>query len=187
MRTSRLLIALLIVVSSQMMAQSASSGVPPGATGVAPNAIPHGEQNTFPTTLSPMEYRMRLVEWNLGFDDPKQIGSVSFHAMGDEAAFHIYRIMNAKKGLTLKETRNALEILHRAFESLAAVSNGADKKPKKALVLLDILQSTAADQLVKERIASERTFLLTLPEQVGTTGPLGPHIATPDRGATPFH
>ena len=86
--------------------------------------------------------------------------------MGDEAAFHLYIIMSNRPPLTATQTLTVLDIIHNSFKMPAFIQSHADRKPKTSLALLKMLQATAVDQIVKERIAAETTFLNTLPENI---------------------
>ena len=91
--------------------------------------------------------------------------------MGDEAAFHVYGIINRCPPLTPDQTLTVLDILHSAFAKPAMIQNGADLNPSKTQQLLKILEKTAVDQRVKERIATENRFLQTVPNKI-VNGPL---------------
>jgi hypothetical protein len=94
------------------------------------------------------------------------IGDGNLAMMGDEAAFFVYSIMNTRPPLTAAQTLTVLDIIHNSFKRPVAIQNPAERKPEKSLVLLKMLQATAVDQIVKERIAAETTFLTTLPEKI---------------------
>jgi hypothetical protein len=86
--------------------------------------------------------------------------------MGDEAAFHLFSIMITRPPLTPAQTLTVLDIIHNSFKMPAAIRSRADYNPRSSLALLKIIQATAVDQIVKERIAAETTFLTTLPATI---------------------
>jgi len=86
--------------------------------------------------------------------------------MGDEAAFYVSSIMIKRPPLTPAQTLTVLDIIHNSFKRPVFIQSHADRKPQKSLALLKMLQATAVDQIVKERIAAETTFLNTLPEKI---------------------
>ena len=94
------------------------------------------------------------------------IGDGRLSMMGDEAAFHLYSIMITRPPLTPAQTLTVLDIIHNSFKNPAFIQNDADRKPEKSLALLKIIQATAVDQAVKERIAAETTFLTSLPATI---------------------
>jgi hypothetical protein len=94
------------------------------------------------------------------------IGDGRLAMMGDEAAFHVYSIMITRPPLTPAQTLTVLDIVHNSFKMPAFIQSHADRKPRTSLALLKMLQATAVDQIVKERIAAETTFLNTLPENI---------------------
>lgn len=94
------------------------------------------------------------------------IGDGTLSMMGDEAAFHLFSIMSARPPLTPAQTLTVLDIIHNSFKMPASSRNRGDYNPRSSLALLKIIQATAADQLVKERIAAETTFLTTLPTTI---------------------
>ena len=94
------------------------------------------------------------------------IGDGFLAMMGDEAAFHVYSIVITRPRLTAAQTLTVLDIIHNSFKMPAAIQSQADRKPEKSLALLKMLQATAVDQILKERIATETTFLKSLPETI---------------------
>jgi hypothetical protein len=105
--------------------------------------------------------------------------------MGDEAAFHIFTFLGTSSPLTAAQTLTALDILHNAFAMPNAILNPSDRKPVQSLVVLKMLQATAVDQIVKERIAIETTFLMNVPTEV-LPPPMGVPGPPPAPGTTPF-
>jgi hypothetical protein len=119
----------------------------------------------FPTPQ--MQGRYTAVKEYMRYPSPiSPIGDGTLAMMGDEAAFHLYVIMSTRPPLTPAQTLTVLDIIHNSFKRPVAIQNGADRKPQKSLALLKIIQATAVDQIVKERIAAETTFLNTLPEKI---------------------
>lgn len=94
------------------------------------------------------------------------IGDGRLSMMGDEAAFHLFGLIMTRPPLTPAQTLTVLDIIHNSFKNPAFIQSHADRKPEKSLALLKIIQTTAVDQLVKERIAAETTFLTTLPATI---------------------
>jgi len=94
------------------------------------------------------------------------IGDGVLAMMGDEAAFYVSSIMIKRPPLTPAQTLTVLDIIHNSFKRPVFIQSHADRKPQKSLALLKMLQATAVDQIVKERIAAETTFLNTLPEKI---------------------
>jgi len=86
--------------------------------------------------------------------------------MGDEAAFHLFSIMITRPPLTPAQTLTVLDIIHNSFKDPVFIQSHADRKPEKSQALLRIIQATAVDQIVKERIAAETNFLTTLPATI---------------------
>jgi hypothetical protein len=94
------------------------------------------------------------------------IGDGVLSMMGDETAFFLYGLIWTRPPLTPAQTLTVLDLIHNSFKKPAFIRSHADRKPVKSLALLQMLQATAVDQIVKERIAAETTFLSTLPETV---------------------
>jgi hypothetical protein len=94
------------------------------------------------------------------------IGDLTLSMMGDETAFYLFGIIWKSPPLTVAQTVTVLDIIHNSFKSPVFIRSHADRKPEKSLALLKMLQATAVDQAVKERIAAETTFLTTLPDKV---------------------
>ena len=86
--------------------------------------------------------------------------------MGDETAFFLSGLIGSRPPLTPAQTLTVLDLIHNSFKKPAFIRSHADRKPEKSLALLKVLQTTAVDQTVKERIATETTFLTTLPETI---------------------
>jgi hypothetical protein len=108
-----------------------------------------------------------------------------FHAMGDEVAFLLFTLVKGRAPLTPEQQLMTIEMIHMSFEKREVITNGADRKPNAALRLLNMWERTAVDQKVKERIATEKNFLLSMPEFVPGTMPIpGP---PPPPGTTPFN
>jgi hypothetical protein len=114
-----------------------------------------------------MHGRCLAVKAYMGHPSPlSPIGDGTLSMMGDEAAFHLFSIMMERPPLTPVQTLTVLDIIHNSFKNPVFIQSHADRKPEKSLALLKIIQATAVDQLVKERIAAETTFLTTLPATI---------------------
>jgi len=114
-----------------------------------------------------MQGRCLAVKEYMRYPSPiSPIGDLTLGMMGDEAAFYVYSIMITRPALTPAQTLTVLDIIHNSFKMPAFIQSHADRKPEKSLALLKMIQATAVDQLVKERIAAETTFLTTLPEKI---------------------
>ena len=119
--------------------------------------------------MSPqMHGRCLAVQEFMRYPGPiSPIGDLSLAMMGDETAFHLFNIMATAPILTLTpaQTLTVLDIIHNSFKAPRSIQSPADRKPDKSLALLRMLQATAVDQIVKERIAAESNFL-SLPQTV---------------------
>ena len=127
-----------------------------------------GEDNT-PSLRPPPEIqaRCRAVKNFMRYPSPiSPIGDGTLSMMGDETAFYLSGIIWKMPPLTVAQTLTVLDIIHNSFKSPVFIRSYADRKPDRSLALLQMLQATAVDQIVKERIATETTFLTTLPEKV---------------------
>ena len=117
-----------------------------------------------------------------------QVGAGPLSEMGDEAAFHVFFIMGKRPPLAPDQTLTVLDILHSAFAKPEMIQHGGDLEPNKTRQLLKIIEKTAVDQRVKERIAIETNFLQTVPKKI-VRGPLvntGPVRDIKDGGALPL-
>jgi hypothetical protein len=94
------------------------------------------------------------------------VGDMVVSMMGDETAFFLSGLIGSRPPLTPAQTLTVLDLIHNSFKKPAFIRSHADRKPEKSLALLKMLQTTAVDQTVKERIATETTFLTTLPETI---------------------
>jgi hypothetical protein len=110
------------------------------------------------------------------------IGDGWLAMMGDDAAFYLQSIMGTMPPLTTAQTLTVLDIIHNSFKMPAKIQSIGDRNPKKSLALLNMIQATAVDQFVKERIAVETTFLTTLPQ---TFTPIPLSNLPPKPGAMP--
>jgi hypothetical protein len=153
--------------------------LPPGAIigipSTQPGAItPEGP----PVSFSPgQKFRYSTVQAYMRLPSPLQRGDQILAGMGDEAAADIVKILGTSSSLTAEETLTVLDIVHKAFMVPRAIQNVADRKPVAALALLQKFQSTAVDQLVKERIATETNYLNAVPQVIPPitySGPIGP-------------
>ena len=118
-----------------------------------------------------LQARYFRVTAYLRFTSPLQGGDETLAGEGDEAAFFIYTLIASGPPLTSAQTLTALDIIHKSFASPVAIQNG-QTKPTKSLALLKIIQASAVDQTVKERIAAETNYLNALPEKIVPT-PIG--------------
>ncbi len=116
---------------------------------------------------APMHGDCLAVKEYMRYPSPlSPIGDGWLAMMGDEAAFHLSSIIALRPPLTAAQTLIVLDIVHNSFKMPSAIRSHADRKPEKSLALLKRLQATAVDQIVKERIATEVTFLTTLPTSI---------------------
>jgi len=109
-------------------------------------------------------------------------GDQTLAGEGDEAAFFIYTLMINRTPLTAEETLTALDIILKSFARPIAIQNG-HTKPVNSLALLKLLQTTAVDQMVKERIAAETNFLNAVPKKI-IAPPMGVPGPRPAPGTT---
>ena len=132
-----------------------------------------------------MQARFDTVKGYMALPSPLKRGDGYCAMLGDEAAFFIYGIVVSNPPLTAAQTLTALDIIHKSFGDLLAVRNAADRKPRSSLALLKLFQATAVDEDVKERIATETSFLNALPLNV-TAPAMGVPEPPPPPGTTMF-
>jgi hypothetical protein len=114
-----------------------------------------------------MRGRIAAVKEYMRYPSPlSPIGDLTLSMMGDEAAFIVSYLMTTMPPLTPAQKLTVLDIIHNSFKMPAAIRDGASYNPKNSLALLKMLQATAVDQAVKERIATEVAFLTTLPKTI---------------------
>lgn len=114
-----------------------------------------------------MQWHYTAIKEYMRYPSPlSPIGDGVVAMMGDEAAFHLFTIMINRPPLTAVQTLTVLDIIHNSFKQPGVIQNIADRKPRQTLALLKYIQATAVDQRVKERIATEMTFLATVPQTI---------------------
>jgi hypothetical protein len=137
------------------------------ANDLAPGAIVDPPMATPRPTLPPaIQARFATVSAYMRMSSPLQLGDRYLAALGDESAFFIYSFIVNSPPLTSVQMLTALDIVHKSFVHPMAIQGGAARKPEKSLALLKMLQETAVDQTVKERIASEMNFLNDVPKRI---------------------
>lgn len=141
--------------------------------------LPEGPPHLITTEA---EFHLQLVERYLSPLETLPKTPMGINGLGDEAALDISTILAKRGPFSVTETIRALDILHKAFEGPQFIQKEADRKPDKALQLLGVFQKTAVDQIVKERLAAETTFLTTLPK---TIVPKPPPLLQPKPGVLP--
>lgn len=115
----------------------------------------------------PSRSRFEFVRHYMAQKSPLgNIGAGTLAMMGDEAAFYVYTIIIKRPPLTAEQTLTVLDMLHSAFAKPELVQNAGHLTPKNTKYLLGMIEKTAIDQRVKERIAAEKTFLETVPTKI---------------------
>jgi hypothetical protein len=137
-----------------------ANDLPPGAFVDPPMATPR------PTLPPAIQARFATVSAYMRMSSPLQLGDRYLAALGDESAFFVYSFIVNSPPLTAAQMLTALDIIHKSFVSPMAIQGSAARKPAKSLALLKMLQETAVDQTVKERIAMEANFLNDLPKKI---------------------
>ena len=115
--------------------------------------------STVSRPASPAEWRLQVVSRLISLPSPVATGASQLHAMGDEAAADIVKLLGNKKTLSAPEIYSILDVVHMAFEKPQAIAEAADHKPQAGLFLMQYLATTTNDAVVKGRIAAETTFL----------------------------
>ena len=115
---------------------------------------------------SAIQARFATVSAYMRFSSPLQLGDRYLAALGDDAAFFVYSFMANTTPLTAGQMLTALDIIHKSFVRPMAIQGGAARKPEESLALLKMLQETAVDQAVKDRIASEMNYLNDVPKKI---------------------
>ena len=105
------------------------------------------------------------------YEPGPEIGAGVLGMMGDSAAFFIIAVMGNREPLDADEALTVLEMIHKSFSMPAFVQNAGDLKPNNTVQLLQLLQKTAVDQRVKERIAIESTFIKMIPSKIDRKPP----------------
>jgi hypothetical protein len=177
-QASFVVIISLAVLSSRAFGQPAQ--VPPGVTILRPSPrVPVIVTPKPPETFSPAQrFRYDLVFDYMRQISPLQVGDQVLAGMGDEAAADITLISSARSALSAAEMQTVMDIVHKSFVHPRAIQVEANRKPTASLALLQKLELTAVDQLVKERIAAERTFLNAVPQTL-------PPLTLPANRGTP--
>lgn len=162
-----------ILVGNGLLGQAsqATQNAPTGAGFVTPSASQTAtDAAKAPASFSPeRQFRYAQVQAFMNDASPLKAGDGFFGQMGDETAFYIYTILGKRPPLSPGETQTVLDMVHKSFAIPGAIQNGDDRRPRKSLQLLKMLQATALDQLAKERIVAETTFLQTLPDKIAPT------------------
>lgn len=108
------------------------------------------------------ESEFRAIQYY--FDHPDTEGRALLGRLGDRAAFYLYVIMIQRPPLNVQETHRVLDLLHKAFARPGFITDDGNRTTHdKTLRLLEMLQKTAVDQSVKERIAAETSFVRAVP------------------------
>ncbi len=156
--------------------QSVSPGLPnppeavPRQVGITPMsplkaAPPDNGPAFYPNDA--MRWRYTAVKEYMRHKSPiGPVGSGVLASMGDESAFHVYVLVKDRLPLPTDEAMTVLDIVHNSFKIPAAIQQAADRRPEKSLALLMLIQASATNQVVKERIATETAFLKTVPEKI---------------------
>jgi hypothetical protein len=170
-----------VLISAGAYGQAPPATVPQGAVLVVPtkpNAAT--QQGLKPFASAAQQARFETVKAYMRFPSPLQRGDQYCAGLGDEAAFFLYAIMVHSQPLSVGQTLTALDIIHKSFANPASIQRG-QTRPVKSLALLKIIQSTAVDQTVKERITVETNFLNAVPATITPT-PIGAPGQPPPAG-----
>jgi hypothetical protein len=89
---------------------------------------------------------------------PLTVGNAQLHRLGDQAAVDIMRVLG-EKTLTEAQMPTVLDMLHKAFERPAAIVNHSNRAPRATSFLLQVLDTSAQDQSIKQRIAETKAFV----------------------------
>jgi hypothetical protein len=116
------------------------------------------------TILTPAQHQLSWVKGLMTFTSPLKGVDFALGMLGDEAAANILMILGDAPSLSGAQMQTAMDIVHNSFLHPYAIEDVANRKPTASLALLRKLQATAVDQLVKERIAAETTFLNAMPQ-----------------------
>jgi hypothetical protein len=127
---------------------------------------PAARQDERASRNSAIQARFATVSAYMRLSSPLQPGDRYLAALGDDSAFFVYSFMANEPSLTARQVLTALDIIHKSFVHPMAIQGGAARKPEKRFALLKMLQETAVDQTVKERIASEMNFLNDVPKKI---------------------
>ena len=111
--------------------------------------------------MTPEEFNIKVIEYLLTLRSPLQNGNVQVHRMGDRAAGYILTILKSRGPLNAAEQQTALDIIQKAYEKPAVVTNAADRRSTVATEnLLQIISDSTQDFSVKLRIADVRQAIL---------------------------
>ncbi len=162
-----------------------SGGTIPGTGWTGPIAAPGSAPADPKFASAQMQARYATIKSYMKFTSPLRLGDEYLAMLGDQASFLLYNLMITRPPLSAAETLTALDILHKSFARPKFIQNTADRNPDKALILLKLFQMSAVDEAVKERIVTERNFLVAVP-QVIVPDPMPPLGPPPPPGTTPF-
>lgn len=134
------------------------------------------QRQGFPTDNRPLsgkEWRLKLVERLMSLPSPVTNGAAQLWGMGDEVAVDVLKTLSASPSMMPTSTPSVLDIIHRAFEKPGSIIEPANRRPQAATFLLQYLNSTTADEAIKQRITKETAFVQasTASSATGTSAP----------------
>jgi len=86
--------------------------------------------------------------------------------MGDAAAARIQSILKTRGPLSPTEQQNVVQMLHKAFERPAAITQASNRQPEASLALLQQLADSTTDFAFRLQIEDTKQFIFeaTLPK-----------------------
>ncbi len=122
-----------------------------------------------PARVKPMtseQYQLVIIEHIMS--SPTPIGSVQLARMGDSAAVYVNQVLQNRPSLTPREQSIVVDMLHRAFETPAAISPQG-RGTAATIALLEKIAGSTQDFSLRLRIADTKDFvsaaLLATPKQ----------------------
>src|SRR5690242_10438567 len=111
--------------------------------------------------MTPEEFNMKVIRYLLTFTSPLQNGNVQVHRMGDRAAGYILTILESRPPLNAAEQQTALDIVQKAYEKPAVITNVADRRSTAATSnLLQLISDSTQDFNIRLRIADIKQSVL---------------------------
>jgi hypothetical protein len=119
-----------------------------------------------------MQAKYDTIKAYMRLPSPLKFGDQYLALLGDQAAFFLFVYIT-------------LDILHKAFAKPKFIQDAGHRKPDGSLALLKLLQASAINEDVKERIVIETNFLLAIPQYIAPEVMVAPG-PPPEPGTTPF-
>ena len=107
-----------------------------------------------PTT--PEEFHHQVIDHIL--NSPEPIGSVQLGRMGDRAAVYINELLQGRPPLSPSQQYRVVDMLHRAFELPAAISQPG-RQTTATISLLESIRAQTLDFGLKLRISDANDFV----------------------------